>query len=320
MFSGRRFMKVFNLTVLIVFFSYTILLSAINDKAGNSSAQFLKIQPSARAAGLGNAVTSLGGSIDSLFNNPAGMGFMNDPEVSFNYLKWFDEMNYSSLGAGLPAGSIGTFGLGYAGLTYGDIPIVSQENNGELIESGSTSANDMELLLSYGKKISRDLSVGLNMKYISQNIEEERSNGIGVDAGSMVKLLNNKMGIGFAVQNIGGKMKFMEKGYNLPMNIQLGTSYKVLDIQNHSGLVAADISQPGDDQLKINTGIEYGFYNLIFIRSGYHIGNELNKFNIGGGIQVPVKNSLVRINYAYIPNGDLGNNHMFELLFGFGLK
>jgi len=293
--------------------------AVINENAGNSSAQFLKINPGGRTPGLGNAGTSLSGMAESLFYNPSGLGYLENTEISGNYSKWFEKMNYSSAAVGVPVKNIGTFGAGFIGLFYGDIPIVIQDSSGELSNTGdNTSANDIAFYLSYGRKLMNIFSAGVNIKLINQTLEEETATSVSFDISGMTKLLEDKLGIGFVIQNIGTKAKFMKSEYNLPLIIKLGTGYEVLKYKKHTGLLVMDVIKPMDDNFKFNAGLEYGFNKMIYIRGGYQAGYDLNTFTIGGGLNLPIKSNYTRVDYAYVPYGSLGATHRIGLVFGLG--
>ena len=297
------------------------IFADIHENAGNSSAQFLKIGPGGRIPGLGNAGTSIAGMAESLFYNPAGLVYLENIEINGNYSKWFEKMNYSSAAVGVPVKNIGTFGAGFIGLFYGDIPIVVQDSGGDLSNTGdNTSANDIAVYLSYGKKINNSLSAGVNMKLINQTLEEETATTISFDIGGMKKLLEEKLCIGLVIQNIGTKAKFMEKAYNLPLIIKSGVSYEIFELKKYEGLIAIDILKPMDDNFKINIGIEYAFNKMVYIRGGYQIGNDLSNLTIGGGLNMPIRNNYTKVDYAYVPYGSLGATHRIGLVFGFKKK
>ncbi len=294
------------------------IFAGINENAGNSAAQFLKISPGGRAPGLGNAGTSLGGRVESMFYNPAGIGYLDNMEININYSKWFEDMNYSSASIGMPIGNIGTFGIGFVGLFYGDIPVVTQDSSGELVESGTpTGAGDMAFLLSWGREMGDILMVGCNAKMIYQKLEDEKSISFAFDIGGMKRLLNDKLGIGLAVQNLGTESKFMEAGYSLPLVIRFGASYDVLEVEKHKGILAVDLLKPMDDNIKINAGMEYGFNNFLFLRTGYQIGNDMINITIGGGARLAIGNNIAMADYAYVPYGDFGATHRIGLSFAF---
>ena len=309
-------MKIFNLILVSV-----LIMSIVGrgyGGGGSTSARFLKIPQTARAAGFGNAVCSIGGTAGSLFYNPAGIGLLDCIQIEMNYLRWIDKMNYTSAGLGIPVERIGTIGIGFIGLFYGDIPVVTEDLSGELSSKGNTTANDTAFILSYGKSFDTTFSIGVNAKMINQKLDKYKAKSFGLDAGAIAKLIETRLSIGAVIQNIGTKPKFVEKEYNLPLNIQFGATYKLIDLSVHTGIISVNISKPNDNDIKASIGIEYGFKRLVYLRSGYQFGNNSNKFTAGGGIQVLLQNSITRLDYAYMPYSELNATHMIGLVIGFG--
>ncbi len=307
-----------SLVVLIAILFLTGMGYAVDENAGASSAQFLKIIPGGRGPGLGNAVTSLSGTIESMFYNPAGIGYLQSLEIGINYSRWIQDMNYSSAFFGIPIEKIGTLGLGFNGMFYGDFPIVNQDSSGGLIDTGNnTSANDTAYYLCFSRTIGDIFSLGVNVKAVVQFMEEEKAVSTGFDVGCIVKLLNKRLSIGAAVQNFGGKVKFVKESYDLPQMIKAGVGYNVLKLKMHTGLILVDLLKPMDGDYRINTGLEYGFYEIVFIRAGYQVKNELTDYTVGCGIRLPFKGNEAMIDYAYVPYGVFGVTHRVGLIFRF---
>ncbi|MBN1898505.1 MAG: PorV/PorQ family protein [Spirochaetes bacterium] len=298
--------------LLMIIILFDLHLYAINNKTGSSAAQFLKIDPSAHSSAMGSASASFGQRGDSLFHNPAGLAQLNKMEVSVNYIKWFGDMNYSSASLAIPFKNIGTLGMGYMGLLYGDIPVVSFDTSGELASSGSTKASDMAFILSGSRNINI-LSLGANFKLISQLLEKQRTMGFAFDAGVHVALADRKFETGFMVQNVGQEIKFIEKGYRLPVNIIMGANLEFLDLEKHTSVIAVDVAIPDDESIRINMGLEYEYNNFIYIREGYIVGDDLSDFTTGGGVSILAGQSHIKLDYALIPYGPLGITHMVGL-------
>lgn len=304
-------------TVIFVFILAGISLGEIYDKAGNSSAQFLKMIPGGRASSMGNAVTSLGGTIESLFYNPAGMAELENNEIGAYYSKLVADSYYSSVILGMRIKEFGSVGIGFAGQFYGDIPIVELTSDGKLSDSEKmTSASDMSFFLSYATKLSEKIYTGVNVKLIQQYLENEQATSIAFDIGGKLLLLNNKLEVGLAGQNLGPGTKFVNERYDLPLTIKLGANYKVYQKGKHQALVAADGIRSLDDDFKGNFGLEYGYDRMVFIRAGYQLGYDLANYSLGWGLLMPIHDLYLRIDYGFAPYGDLGATHNIGLVFG----
>ena len=57
-------------------------------RLGKSGFSFLKISPSARAAGMGDAFTAVANDVSTIFFNPAGLTNIKSVDFSFNHTNW----------------------------------------------------------------------------------------------------------------------------------------------------------------------------------------------------------------------------------------
>lgn len=309
--------------ISVVIFSVKIVTGTINEYAGNSSAQFLKIVSGTRSAGMANSVTSVGGTVESVFYNPAGIagiGCIDNIELNVNYARLFEGVNYISIVEGMAMPKIGSIAVGFAGLLYGDFPVMAQNRSGELkISEGSIGASGFLFQFSYSREIKEipSVSIGCSAKMVIMTLGEESGTGIGFDIGMLSILMERRLGLGIAFQNIiATRLTVMEKGYSQPSAIKIGSSYKILDINYHTGLIAVDAVKESDDNFKINTGFEYGFKDSLYIRIGYQIGNDLTGLTSGAGANLITKNRHIRIDYAFLPYAKLGTSHRFGLTIG----
>ncbi|MFH1368012.1 MAG: carbohydrate binding domain-containing protein [Elusimicrobiota bacterium] len=69
--------------------------------AGTTRMNFLKINPSARSAGMGNASSSVARDIYSVNTNPAGLVKIKNRELTFSRLNWLEGITYNWIGYGV---------------------------------------------------------------------------------------------------------------------------------------------------------------------------------------------------------------------------
>ena len=76
----RKYIKLFSILILVVQFVFINQIAA-QSKTGTTIGQFLKIEPSSRITGMGNAGTSLSGEASSSYFNPASLGRLQRSDV-----------------------------------------------------------------------------------------------------------------------------------------------------------------------------------------------------------------------------------------------
>jgi len=67
-------------------------------RAGISTAQFLKIGVGARASALGDAFVAIANDVSALYWNPAGLVQFKNDEIIFSHNKWVVDINHDFLG------------------------------------------------------------------------------------------------------------------------------------------------------------------------------------------------------------------------------
>lgn len=279
---------------------------ASNSKTGTTGAQFLKIGVGGRATGMGGAYTGIAEDVSAIYWNPGGLGLLKTKEVMFVYNSWFQDITHQFLGFGLPLGKIGTFGLGVTLLTVGDM----EKRVADTAEKvGTFKAQDMSLAIAYAKRMTENISLGANVKYIGQKIDDESASGMAVDLGSLIKTPVNNLTIGLAVANIGPGIKFVDESDPLPLSYKVGAGYKLLKDTLTLGL---DVIYPIDNDITVASGIEYGLKfgadNVLAIRTGYRTGMESGGLSgLGAGIGFMTK--AIGIDVTWTPYGDLGDTY-----------
>ena len=131
-----------------------------------TSAPFLSIEVGARAIAMGGAFVATSDDATSLYWNPAGIGLLDQNEVSFHHTEWLAETNFDYAGIVIPLGFSGTVGLSFTSLTMSDMEVrtvFNPEGTGELF-----TANDMAIGVSYAKNLTDRFTIGFTGKYIHQ--------------------------------------------------------------------------------------------------------------------------------------------------------
>jgi len=302
--------------LLSAILSANICFAASAGDIGTSSAQFLKLGAGARAAAMGDVFCAVAGDSSAIYWNPAGLNQLEKKSVSIMHSLWLGDTAYDWVSYAQPT-KFGVLGVGVQYLSYGALKGMDETG----LELSNFSPSDLAGNVSYARKIA-DVGVGLNVKYISCKIKKSATAFAG-DIGLMydkLEVKGKKLKLGLVVQNLGTKLKFVDEEEKLPMNIKVGTAYRVSD----NWLVAMDVNSPNDNAINIGAGTEYNYKlkdNLMLVgRAGYNTKTKDvdGLKGIAAGVGIGYKDLM--FDYAFVPFGDLGTTHKAGLSLSFGGK
>lgn len=270
-------------------------------KAGESAASFLKINPDVRGSALGGVYTGLSTGIGALYGNPAALRKIRKREATFIHNEYFEGINQESLCYIHPTKDR-TIGIGISGL-FTELPRKTKLNTEN---EGTFRAADYYFIISSGQKVKENLSGGLSLKIIRQEIESQKAAGIGIDA-SMLYNLRRGLNIGLSLQNIGPGMKIYKERFPLPAIFRVGVGYHLNNL-----LIVSDIEKPYDNKIILHLGSEYQIARIVSLRAGYSTKEETG-FVYGLGFAF----KDFKIDYAFIPYNRLSDTHQISLTKGF---
>lgn len=278
------------------------------DGAGSSAMEFLNIGVSARSAATGGAFSAISDGPSSVYYNPAGLSRADNFQIAGMHAEWFQDLRYEYIGLALPVGRAGGLGFSFSYLSFGDIEGYSETN----ASIGNISAYDMAATLSYGHRITPDLSIGLGMKAIGEKLDNVNAFGFAGDFGLQYRF-GNYLG-GISVMNVGPKIKYESSSSPLPSTVNTGISYFPLggNLALMTGLAA-----PFSGDVSFQAGLEYTHQNLMILRSGYDSQNSFDNksgLSFGGGLNL----SMHSLDYAYNVNSLMGGTHQISFIFRFG--
>ncbi|MDD5686857.1 MAG: PorV/PorQ family protein [Elusimicrobia bacterium] len=296
---------------LILIFSLSYCLHA--EGAGSTAAQFLEIQPGARASALGNAYVSLTDDGNSLYWNQSGLASITNSQVNLMHMLYFQNINYDYLAYSIPLRNIGVLSIGGLGLYTNGIDKTTEDSGGDFVDvAGDYNILQTAIMLGMGRKINNRLYAGVGIKLINEKIDTEKDSGVAFDIGSQYQIIVDKLRAGFVVQNLGNKIA----GASLPASVKAGFDYKILN----NLTTALECDYLFENSFSFGVGAEYILKDLIPIRIGYNTSAEtgkLSKLSAGTGINLKKK---IEIDYAFVPYGDIGTTHRLELTYRFDSK
>jgi tetratricopeptide (TPR) repeat protein len=219
----------------------------------------------------------------------------------------------------LPTETRGTFGgaLNYFG--YGKIEGYDASGS----PTGDVAASDLMLDVAWGKRwnaflgsdLFKDLSTGVSLKVLRKTLADKSALGEAADIGFSYPVRSGSfagMRLAGAVQNLGPGIKFDGEASPLPQTMRLGAAYP---LWGRALTLAADAVVSGNDPAYFLGGLEYRILKMFAVRFGYKGSQTLDKkLTYGLGFENP----RFRLDYAFVPFGDLGDTHRISLVFRFG--
>jgi hypothetical protein len=305
--------------VLGVVFSATILAVPAHaqiKKLGQTGLQFLKVDVSPRAAGMGSAYTMSGNDASAMFYNPAGIARL-DPGFDFfaSRTEWIAGISYSAAGVAKALGELGTFGVSLIFADYGDDIIgtqVAQTEKGYEI-TGPLDVGAYAVGLSYARAFTDKFAIGGQIKYAGQHLgssvltpggsaEENKVSGLTFDFGTIFYPGFHSLRVGMSVNNFSAQFKYDEEPFQLPLTFKIGAAIDVLDLlgeHRNPLLIAVDALHPRDYTERIQVGGEYWYNDLVALRGGYKFNYNEESFSLGAGLKHSIGGMSVKLDYSY---------------------
>jgi hypothetical protein len=296
--------------IFIVILAITITLLPA-DTGGKRGFSFLKIAVDARAAGMGEAYSSLASDAAAAYWNPAGLAMAYSPSIVFMHNSWLLDINHEFAAVQLFQGKHNiAFSLNT--ISVGDIEL--RQTAGSQPDGYST-ANNTYFSIAYARSLNDDFSLGIQLKYLYERYYLVSSGGIALDFGVIKRQILPDLNWGFSLQNIGEMSKLRQEATPLPLLVRTGVNYLLpYTLWGDHPLLAMDFFYVFDDVLRISIGTEVTVLSRLNIRLGYLTGSESYSFTSGIGINFGENN----FSYAFVPYiNDLGQSHRISVLLHF---
>ncbi|OGB61800.1 MAG: hypothetical protein A2Y94_05130 [Caldithrix sp. RBG_13_44_9] len=280
---------------------------------GTNSFNFLQMSIGSRAQGMGNAFTAVPSDINSVYFNPASVGFSYRPTLMFFHGQLYEEMaieNFTAVYPGLNHFTL-TFGLSYLHLPAIDKYDIDP-GTGDAIPLGNFQIYDFVPQLGVAYQINPDFSLGMQVKYLQERIDDVTASGVAFDFGALYQIPIDFLTIGASLQNLGPKITYENAKENLPLTYRLGLAYQ---LSAYMVTFAFDGVKTTGEQWRFYPGLEVELMNSVAFRAGYQFQNDIGAgYNVGLGFKFL---DNYAINYVYSPYGILGNTHKAEISFSF---
>jgi hypothetical protein len=309
-----------------------------NEKLAQTGFQFLSVVSDARAAAMGEAMTSLQIGSSALFFNPAGMsGMTNFIDLAASNNRWIaDITHYTFSLAVCPArGDYGVLGFSAQSVDYGEF-YGTRVNNAAPTgydDTGIFKLSALALGVGYAKRLTDQFSVGGQVRWVHQDLGESyvpvniRPDTSGVryadtsvassklsplvfDFGTQFRTGIKSLVFGMSVRNFSREVKYVDEGFQAPLVFNLGISMNLMDLiggepEHQSLYVSIDATHYRDHPEQVKAGLDYRFMDVLSLRGGYVSSNDEGGLSLGAG----VSKFGFSFDYAYTPFGVFGKIH-----------
>jgi long-subunit fatty acid transport protein len=294
-------------------------------RAGISTAQFLKIGVGSRATALGESFVAVANDASALYWNPAGLVQINNNQVIFSHNNWIADINHDFIGAVYQLDGTNAFGVSFTSLSMAKMPVTTEFapfGTGEYF-----GFSDIAIGVSYSRRMTDQFSFGGTVKYIEETIDKLKMRGFMVDLGTYywtglgtsrfavaVTNFGNQLAPDGEVVLIGKRTKSEWQAFSPPTIFRIGFAFEPIQNEENTLTTSIQLNHPNDNSENVSTGIEYNWRNTMFLRGGYKINVEEQNFTFGAGVKIPVSIADVNVDYAFANFTRLGSAHRFSLI------
>ena len=264
------------------------------------------------AFSTGGAVLARPADAFALDNNAAAMALSAGTfDVAATYGKWAPK-TADNMVVGL-----GTFykvndklALGLSGRVLRDQPYDIASAGGQV--TGSFIPMDVVAGLGLSYAVMDGLSLGVSARMVSSSIAADMK-GTSFAADITAMYAQDAFSAALGVCNLGSPMSYGGASYALPMLVKAGGAYAA------AGLTAsAEVDYLFSGALMAGLGLEYGIEDIVFLRGGFHYGDNAKAIPTYASLGLGVKYAGAHIDLAFLTaSKTIGNTLMLCLGYAF---
>jgi len=308
-------------------------------KVATSAANWLKIETSARAIGMGGAHVASGRGLSGIPYNPASVAFIEQSEVHFSMVNYLAGIKHGVLSYGRKMGPSDFIGLHLFYLDSGPMAVTNEfypDGTGENFRVMSTAFR-----ATYARRLTDRLKVGGSLNYIRDIIYEADMQAVAFDIGSNFDTGIYGAILGMSITNFGPEVQYHGESlhipvpdttivdellskitttFPLPLVFRLGVENEVVGpnsefVKNdmHSLKVSVDGIKPNDYTVYGTMGLEYSWQKLAFARMGTHLGHDTAGLSFGAGLRLRLGKMMAVVDYAFADYDMLKVTHQVSL-------
>lgn len=307
------------------------------DRSGTAGAAHLLVPLTARYTALGSTTTSglanMNG-IEALYSNPAGLAANTGTSALFSRMEYVADIGVNYFGVGQAFGN-NSVALTVTSWDFGDIP--KQTEGSPEVSSVTYDATFITAGLTYARQLTDRISAGTTVKVVNESIDDVSATAVAFDAGMTYVVGESGLRLGVSLNNIGNELKYDgtgldrtvklpeqqgnasnntlqidSEGVELPTLLNFGVSYAR---EMGAGAVVTALGNfrsNSFDQNQYSGGLELGFQDLVFVRGGFQLVEDMDATfyqgaTFGAGLNLSFGGTRLTVDYAVAPTDFFDN-------------
>lgn len=297
-------------------------------RAGTSSATFLRIGVGARAVGMGETFVAVANDPSAIYWNPAGLASLQRREVALSGTRWPADVDYEHVTLILPSRRLG----GSLAVQLGVLSTQIEETT-ELrpLGTGRTFGySDVVVGAAYARRWTDKLLIGSGMKFVREDLGSQvggpTTTALLFDVGSIYYLGLGSVRIATSLTNFGSTLRpsgtyvspydgstAQYDAFDPPLMFRYGLAFEPIENETQRLTAAFEVNQPADNERVVKVGAEWLLRGALAVRGGYNFNADALKLSAGAGFSGDVGGRRGAVDYAYTDGGPLGAVHRLSL-------
>ena len=324
----KRLFYIFLSLIILSDIVFAQLFPVLGDqRAGISTAQFLKIGVGGRAAAMGESFVAISDDASALYWNPAGLAQFNKNQLLISHNIWVADINHEFIGVVYHLDNDNSFGASLTAVTMDDMPVTTEFapfGTGEYF-----GYSDIAISLSYARKMTEQFSFGGTVKYIEETLDKLKMRGVMIDLGTYYRTGLGSTRFAVTVTNfgaelapdgevvlIGNRSNSEWQSFAPPTIFRVGFAFEPYESEEHRVTASIQLNHPNDNSENIVTGAEYAWQKMLYLRAGYKFNVDEQNYSFGLGLNVPISIAEFTFDYAFTNFQRLGSVHRFSIMLG----
>jgi hypothetical protein len=270
---------------------------------------YLRLSPGARPVGMRGAFVGVSDDINALYWNPAGLTKIDGPTLLLSHSELYQGIRYE-YAALATCHSRWALASSFSFLNTGEL-----ERRIEPTDSPLSTFTPYALVatVSCALNIARKFSIGTTGKFLMDKIYDSTESAIAFDLGLSWREPIPNTTIACALRNLYPPlMTSLSYPDELPVIVAAGISTKLFKQLT----LAADMNYFLYRKPEVKVGAEWWFNEIVALRTGYEYDLEESDLSFNGiAVGASYRHKNFQLDYAYVPNNVLGDNHRVSLKF-----